>query len=146
MLKLFAKFIGSLIRSLFVSILMMVIVYSVITGDFPPSISKAKTTWNNLIKLSHLREDTVYKLAEQGNKTVSEDGEEWDVNVLETFNSERSKLALGLLSDQKKSDTISFFSRPDQDQIRRIQELEVQLYKLQQRVNELEAQMNKSNQ
>lgn len=143
MLKLFAKFIGSLIRSLFVSILMMVIVYSVITGDFPPSLSKAKTTWNNLIQLSHLREDTVHKLAEQGNKTVIADGEEWDVNVLETFNSERSKLAMGLLSDQKKSDPMSFFNRPDQDQIHRIQELEVQLYKLQQRVNELEAQMDK---
>lgn len=122
---------------------MMVIVYSVITGDFPPSLSKAKTTWNNLIQLSHLREDTVHKLAEQGNKTVIADGEEWDVNVLETFNSERSKLAMGLLSDQKKSDPMSFFNRPDQDQIHRIQELEVQLYKLQQRVNELEAQMDK---
>lgn len=102
MLVLFAKFIGSLLRSLFVSILMVVIVYSVITGEFPPSLSKAKTTWNNLIQLSQLRENTVHNLDDKRQQTAGEVDEEWDVNALETFNTERSKLARGLLSDQKK--------------------------------------------
>lgn len=97
------------------------------------------------MQLSHLREDTVYKLANSGSPSVIEVNDESDVNVLESLNAKRSKLALGLLSDQKKTDTMNFFRTPNQDQLQRIQELEVQLYKLQQRVFELEAKVDKSN-
>lgn len=138
MLVLLGKFIGSLIRSLFVSIVLVVIVYSVITGDFPPSLSKAQTTWNNLHQLSQLRDSAVHRLPRQESQFESGSGEDWDVTNLENFNAERSKLAAGLLSNQKESFNPDLFNSQSQGQLQRIQELEVQLFKLQQRVNELE--------
>ncbi|WP_253720927.1 hypothetical protein [Bdellovibrio bacteriovorus] len=43
MLQALGKIAGSVLRSLFISIVMFIIVFSVITGEFPPNLNVLRT-------------------------------------------------------------------------------------------------------
>lgn len=116
---------------------MFVIVYSVITREFPPNFSKLQNSWQNLQKMAQLSRDIQNQhkvLKEQ--QSVDGFVEDADLEKLQELNLRRAELGAGLLSGES---TGSMSSEEVLSVQRRMAEMEKQLFRLQQRVAELEA-------
>lgn len=145
MLKHLATFSGALLRSLFVSLVMLVIGYSVITGEFPPNFSKAKTSWQNLQEMSRLSQIALDRMRKETGQVGGTGGsEDDDIKLLEDLNRQRAQMGAGLLPAGKVPGIKDVSPTQENTHLRRIQELEVQLFRLQQRVSELEDNAQKS--
>ncbi|UXR64674.1 hypothetical protein EZJ49_00195 [Bdellovibrio bacteriovorus] len=139
-----AKILGSILRSLFVSVVMFVIVFSVITREFPPNFSKLQNSWQSLQKMAQLSRQIHDQHQLLKGQQAAGDGfvEDADLDKLQELNLRRAELGASLLNGTSTSGAES--SAEDQALKRRVQELEQQLFKLQQRVNELEARAKHS--
>ncbi|WP_347357006.1 hypothetical protein [Bdellovibrio sp.] len=133
-----AKILGSLLRSIFVSVVMFVIVFSVITREFPPNFSKLQNSWQSLQKMAQLSRQIHDQHQLLKGQQSAGDGfvEDADLDKLQELNLRRAELGANLLNGTVSG---SDSSAEDRALKGRVQELEKQLFKLQQRVNELEA-------
>nr|BFD58590.1 hypothetical protein CKG001_06970 [Bdellovibrio sp. CKG001] len=132
-----AKILSSLLRSLFVSLVMFVVVFSVITREFPPNFSKLQNSWQNLQKMAQLSRQIHDQHQLLKSQQAVGDGfvEDADLEKLQELNLRRAELGAGLLNGTVPAAEPSADSQALKQ---RVQELEKQLFKLQQRVNELE--------
>lgn len=131
------KVVGSILRSLFVSIVMFVIVFSVITREFPPNFAKLQGSWQNLQQMAQLSRE-IHDQHKVLKGQQAQDGfvEDADLERLQELNLKRAELGAGLLNAQTPAGESS---EQTQALKQRVQELEKQLYLLQQRVSELES-------
>lgn len=134
MLEVMGKILSSLVRSLFVSAVMLLIALSILTGEFPPSIGKLQNMFAGLQKISDLN---------SGLQTVTleptAESAEADVLALQQLNKKRAEVGasmLGTSSDNVKS------TNTDSSEIQSLREtvrdLQRQVFKLQSRVADLE--------
>lgn len=131
------KVVGSILRSLFVSIVMFVIVFSVITREFPPNFAKLQGSWQNLQQMAQLSRQ-IHDQNKVLKSQQAQDGfvEDADLEKLQELNLKRAELGAGLLNGEATGVSGS----ADTEALKvRVQELEKQLFRLQQRVNELES-------
>lgn len=131
MLVVLGKFLGSLIRSIFISAVMFLIVLSVLTGDFPPNMEKIKNTYAGLQKMSELSQKFQHPPA------PTQGSEEADVLYLEQINKQRQQAGQNLLGGSAPTTVVASGSE-DQELKATIRELQRQVFKLQNRVAELE--------
>lgn len=131
------RVLGSILRSLVVSIVMFVIVFSVITREFPPNFSRLQNSWQNLQKMAQLsREIQNQHKVLKGQQAQDGFVEDADLEKLQELNLRRAELGAGLLSGESPGLTSS---EEVINMQRRMAEMEKQLFRLQQRVAELEA-------
>lgn len=134
------KVLGSILRSLFISILMLVITLSIVTGKFPPDFGRLKSTWQSLQQIARVGQEFHAKSkALQANSELYDESDA--VSELATLQRQRAELGAGLLAGQGPSAGAAHIndSNFEDGTLRtRVQELERQLYQLQQRVGELE--------
>lgn len=138
MLEVLAKALSSILRSLFVSLMMFIIGYSVITGEFPPNFSRLKTTFQNLQEMTQLSRQ-VFEQQKNLKQQMAAQGmvDEKDVAALEELNLKRAELGAGLLGGSAQQ--IQKIEIHDNQELRRqVKELETQVLRLQQRVSQLE--------
>jgi hypothetical protein len=128
------KVTGAILRSLCVSLVMFMVAFTIVTGEFPPDFSKLKNLHQNLKMIESLQ---VSKLPTLANLTSSDSAEN-DVLSLENYNTQRAKIGANLFGASSASSPESWVTQDSQACISRVREVEFQLYKLQQRVAELE--------
>lgn len=131
MLAVIGKILGSLVRSIFISAVMFLIVLSLLTGEFPPNIDKIRNTFAGLQKMSELSQKF------QHLPTPAQGSEEADVLYLEQVNKERQQAGGGLLGASTPT-TVAASGSEEQDLKATVRELQRQVFKLQNRVAELE--------
>lgn len=128
---------------------MFIIFFSIVTGGFPPDFSKIRKAYNNLQAMSQLSKQPL--AASSPNIPESEKGltDEKDVALLESYNKKRAELGEGLFgagntpAAAPQRDAAEAKVQPDiQAQLRDMQQ---EIFRLQQRVSELESQLPKKN-
>ncbi|WP_373999000.1 hypothetical protein [Bdellovibrio bacteriovorus] len=136
MLQALGKIAGSVLRSLFISIVMFIIVFSVITGEFPPNFKRVTNTFKNLQQMTQLsRQIQEQQKALKNQYTAHGEVDENDVEALQELNLKRAELGAGLLqAENAVSD-----SQETSELKQKMKELETQLFRLQQRVSQLES-------
>ncbi|WP_374029722.1 hypothetical protein [Bdellovibrio bacteriovorus] len=132
------KIAGSILRSLFISIVMFVVVFSVITGEFPPRFSRLKNTYHNLQQMAQLSRQ-IHEQQKVLKKQYAQDGlvEDADLEALQEMNLRRAEIGAGILQG---SAVAGVGSEENKELKERLQQLENQVYRLQQRVSELESE------
>ncbi|MEK2644439.1 hypothetical protein [Bdellovibrio sp. BCCA] len=133
------KIAGSILRSLFISIVMFVIVFSVVTGEFPPNFGRIKKTYASLQQMTQLsRQIHEQQKAMKHQYANSGEVDEQDVEALQELNLKRAEIGAGILGDPNAPSAVS--ESADVKELKeKIKEMEAQLYRLQHRVSELEA-------
>lgn len=130
-----AKVLGSILRSLFFSIIMFVVVYSVITGEFPPNFARIKTSYQGLQKMAHLSREIHNKNKDLNTQYEIEGSvDDADLAALQELNLKRAEIGVSLLGEAPAP-----VSETDTDLQKKIQDLQTQVFRLQQRVSELES-------
>ena len=134
------KVIGSLLKAGGFSLIMLMVALSALTGEFPPDWNRVKNLRGNLVALQALQS--------QGPQTpVAADGPspEEEISALESFNAKRSAIGAGLLGAKTEINpegpaaaTVVNSVADTQSCEKKIREVEYQLFRLQQRVAELE--------
>ena len=142
-----ARVVGALLKAVGFSLIMLMVALSALTGEFPPDWNRVKNLRSNLEKM-HL-------LQSQGPQTViglNGVNAEEDVLELEKFNAKRAAVGAGLLGAKTdiEVETTSHVSKvisAGGDEIqncqKKIRDVEYQLFRLQQRVAELEDRSKK---
>lgn len=150
MLEVIGKVLGSFLKSILVSVVMFVIVYSVLTKEFPPDFSKLQTTYRSLQELARLGQVGDGNIPKKkALVSTNSPGESDDalVDELEKINSQRVKLGAQLMiegpKDSERAQEANVSSVDQTQLLERLRTIEVQLFKLQQRVAELESQKQK---
>jgi len=128
------KVAGSILRSLFISIVMFVVVFSVITGEFPPDFSRIKKGYQSLQQMAQLsrqihQQHKILKAQNDSGQAV----DDADVEALQELNLKRAELGASLLGEGPLPQTAEVTQLQNQ-----IKELQAQLFRLQDRVNKLE--------
>lgn len=138
------KILGAILRSLFVSIVMFIIVFSVISGEFPPNFERLAKTYQSLKQMNKIGKQVhTPKKTHINQNSLQDDSIERDIEALEHLNQKRAELGeniltgggLSIIPEQKNKSAHSFEER---DLMERIVELQSQVYRLQQRVSQLE--------
>lgn len=136
MLQALGKIAGSILRSLFISIVMFIIVFSVITGEFPPNFKRVTNTFKSLQQMTQLsRQIQEQQKALKTQYAANGEVDESDVEALQELNLKRAELGSGLLQAEN---TVSD-SQETSELKQKMKELETQLFRLQQRVSQLES-------
>lgn len=136
MLQALGKIAGSILRSLFISIVMFIIVFSVITGEFPPNFKRVTNTFKSLQQMTQLsRQIQEQQKALKTQYAANGEVDESDVEALQELNLKRAELGAGLLQAEN---TVSD-SQETSELKQKMKELETQLFRLQQRVSQLES-------
>ena len=144
MKQLFGKILSTLVSSLFVSGVMFIIGLSVITRQFPPDFGQIQSSYESITQLSAL--GTAVKSTELEQSVSLSMPEEKDVDTLTAINRKRAEISEGLFQgkDEKvKKENSAAPPTPlvaSEDIMAEIRELKTQLFRLQQRVSELETQ------
>lgn len=146
------RFFSGLFQSLFVTLVLSLIVYSVLTGEFPPDWNHVKGRINAFRELANPTVGTV--LVPTSPRTNEEntvvEGVEKDLAELETIAAARAAAGRAFLTGQgesakgeseaKKEPTLlpAPVTSSAMDDHERVSELQSQLFRLQNRVSELE--------
>lgn len=149
MVQVIGKVLGALLRSLFVSIVMFVIGFSVISGEFPPNFKRLEKTYESLQQMSQLGRQLQVQQKDMKNQIVNpgESDVERDVEALQNLTAKRAELGENILTGSARKvnshgsikNTNSDAESSDiKDLKARINELQTQVYRLQQRVGQLE--------
>ncbi|XGC81528.1 hypothetical protein ACES2L_03395 [Bdellovibrio bacteriovorus] len=130
------KVLGSILRSTLISIVMFLVVFSVITGEFPPNLGRIKTAYQSLQRMTQLSREIQTKQKALQNQYAAEGVvEDADVEALQELNLKRAEIGASLLGDAPALEV----SAKEMGEVKKqIQELQAQVFRLQQRVNELE--------
>jgi hypothetical protein len=139
-----------LLVSVVISFVMMVVSMSLMTGKFPPDLNRISTSMKSLKQLAQLgnTNSEVSKSLKKNQETAEGFADEADAEQLLALNSKRAQLGAGMLgnegavvaSDAEKGSASS--SRELAELRKMTSEMQTQLFKLQQRVAELEADMS----
>lgn len=138
------KILSTLVSSLFVSGVMFIIGLSVITRQFPPDFGQIQSSYESITQLSAM--GTATKSAELEKSNPSAMSEDQDVDTLTAINRKRAEISEGLLGgtgdkvkkENKGTTTTNNTVVASEDIMSEIRELKTQLFRLQQRVSELE--------
>lgn len=125
----------SILQSVFISIIMFLIAYSVITQEFPPNFSKISTTWKGIRELSNsgLKSSHIKSLSPSDNST------EEDVRQLESINEERRRISNNFFSKSEgDNNPEGEFSEKE------IRSLKMEILYLKNRVSDLEEKFENS--
>lgn len=145
MFKSVLRILGVLLRSTFVSLVMFLVTFSVITGEFPPNFSKIKKAFQGMQELSQMSKHR-YQLGapKKNGLQIYSDPAEQDVADLEYLNRRRAEISQDLF--QPKNESI--VPENSSHEVRRLRseltEVKIQLYKLQHRVAQLESRQASS--
>ncbi|UOE99715.1 hypothetical protein [Bdellovibrio reynosensis] len=132
------KVLGSILRSTLISIVMFLVVFSVITGEFPPNLSRIKTAYQSLQRMTQLSREIQNKQKALQNQYAAEGMvEDADVQALQELNLKRAEIGANLLGDAAPPEVSS---KEMTELKKQVQEMQNQVFRLQQRVNELEGQ------
>lgn len=134
------RILGVLLRSTFISIVMFLIAFSVVTGEFPPNFGKIKKAYQGMQQLSRLSSNVNHRRFDQKNNLpLYSDPAEQDVADLEYVNRKRTEISQSLFQTQNEA----FVSDNSSNEVRalrtQLSEVKIQLYKLQHRVAQLES-------
>ncbi len=93
MLSVAGEILGSVVRSLFISIVMFVIAFSIITGEFPPDFGKIPKIYESLQQMTALSRQ-IHEQDKTLRKKFETEGEVEDVDVmaLEDLNIKKSRI------------------------------------------------------
>lgn len=148
MLETFAKIVGSILRSLFISIVMFVIAFSVITGEFPPNFGRIAEMYSSFKTLNDVNQSVGHSHSQ-----VSKEGAVVEGNVgsgdddmvegLNQINRKRAEVGASMLGGSSPKLQGQVVPVPVSSEVQvlrdKVKELEVQLFRLQDRVNRLES-------
>ena len=137
MLEVMGKILSSLVRSLFVSAVMLLIALSLLTGEFPPSLGKIQNMFAGLQRISDLNRNlptiAVKSLAES-----AADSSDADVLALQQLNKQRAEVGSSMLGASVPGTNSANSDIETQNLRETVRELQRQVYKLQSRVADLE--------
>ncbi|MNL27703.1 hypothetical protein D3C87_1493100 [compost metagenome] len=144
MKEMLGKILSTLVSSLFVSGVMFIIGLSVITRQFPPDFGQLQSSYESITQLSAMGRAS--KSAELEKANPSSMPEDQDVDTLTALNRKRAEISEGLLGGtgdkvkKEKSGSAATATTivASEDIMSEIRELKTQLFRLQQRVSELE--------
>lgn len=150
------KFLGKLVVYLLVSVVisfvMMVVSMSLMTGKFPPDFNRISTSMKSLKQLAQLgHSNSEISQSLKKNQAQAEGfADEADAEQLLALNSKRAQLGAGMLGNEgavaaagSAAEKDSVTSSRDLAELRKMtSEMQTQLFRLQQRVAELEADVS----
>lgn len=131
-----AKIISSLLRSMIVSIVIFFVLFTLVTQEFPPKISKITEAWNGLQQLSQIQTN------QRNNQNLNNDDQM--INELEEVDKRKREISKKLFSQGEKNSknkikTDDFNSDLEKD----IQKMKMQIIKLDNRIEQLEILLKK---
>lgn len=145
-----AKIFSAIVKSLFFSGVMFIIFFSIVTGGFPPDFRKLSRAFGGvqeLHKMSKQPSMTSPAAAEMGSGNFDD---EKDVADLEAYNHKRAKLGEDLFNQNTAPEEeegrivplrqVSSVD-PNEEIKSQMREMQQEIFRLQQRVNELEDQV-----
>lgn len=138
MLEVMGKILSSLVRSLFVSAVMLLIALSLLTGEFPPSFGKLQNMFAGLQKISDLNRN-LQTIAVKSLVEPAADSSEADVLALQQLNKQRAEVGSSILgASVPGANSVNSENAETQNLRETVRELQRQVYKLQSRVADLE--------
>lgn len=149
-----AKIFSALMKSLFFSGVMFIIFFSIVTGGFPPDFRKISKAFGGVQELHKMSQQPSLKTSAADESDSVGFDDEKDVTDLETYNRKRAKLGEDLFGQQSNQPTpeeeegrivplrqVSSVD-PNEDLKSQMRDMQQEIFRLQQRVNELEDQVN----
>lgn len=137
MKELLLKFLGSVIRSLFISAILFVVGFSAVTGEFPPNFKRIPLMFEQVQKLTQVSRQ-IHDKQKALNKQQMENGyvENADVEELQELQLRRAEIGTSILP--QGPGTVSSQSPSGQDD-----ETKARLNKLEQRMLHLESELQR---
>lgn len=141
--RFFVKLLGALLHSLLVSVIMLILAFSLITKQFPPDFARIQKSFLDIKTQTTQATQQILDLQKKiKDKTANEEGGdsiERDVEAMEKINLAKAKLRADLLGENDEAPHTAIRS-DDKELKSEIREMQAQIFKLQNRVNQLEAQ------
>lgn len=146
-----AKIFSAVMKSLFFSGVMFIIFFSIVTGGFPPDFRKISKAFGGVQELHKMSEQPSLKAAVAGESESVGFDDEKDVVDLEAYNRKRATLGEDLyggqgIPTQEEEEgrivplrQVSSVEVPE-DLKAQLRDMQQEIFRLQQRVNELEDQ------
>lgn len=144
-----AKIFSALMKSLFFSGVMFIIFFSIVTGGFPPDFRKLSRAFGGVQELGKMSQQPSMKAAAAAESGITGFDDEKDVADLESYNRKRAKLGEELFNQNNVPEEeegriiplrqVSSVEASD-DIKAQLRDMQQEIFRLQQRVNELEEQ------
>lgn len=151
-MEVLAKIFSAVVKSLFVSGVMFIIFFSIVTGGFPPDFRKISRAFGGVQELHKMSHQPSMKSTNEISPAGFDD--EKDVADLEAYNRKRAKLGEDLFGqgsgsqDEEEGRIVPMRQissvDPNEELKNQLRDMQQEIFRLQQRVNELEEQTTKT--
>jgi hypothetical protein len=145
-----AKIFSAVVKSLFFSGVMFIIFFSIVTGGFPPDFRKISRAFGGVQELNKMSHQPSMKAVAPSEISPAGFDDEKDVADLEAYNRKRAKLGEDLFGpgsgsqDEEEGRILPMRQissiDPNEELKNQMRDLQQEIFRLQQRVNELEEQ------
>jgi hypothetical protein len=151
MLRLFGRIAGAIISSTFVSAIMFLIFFSIITHRFPPDFSQLQKTFQGIKELESAATRSTNLKNENLPSSAHQDRSDIDVENLEALNHRRAEVGNTILNQTDFSSKEPPRNETDENLNQqlaalklKVSQLEVMMFKLQGHVDRLESRLGSS--
>lgn len=151
-MEVLGKIFSAVVKSLFFSGVMFIIFFSIVTGGFPPDFRKISRAFGGVQELHKMSHQPSMKSTNEISPAGFDD--EKDVADLETYNRKRAKLGEDLFGqgsgsqDEEEGRIVPMRQissvDPNEELKTQMRDMQQEIFRLQQRVNELEEQATKA--
>lgn len=153
-MEVLGKIFSAVMKSLFVSGVMFIIFFSIVTGGFPPDFRKLSRAFGGVQELHKMSHQPSMKSRAVNEASAASLDDEKDVADLEAYNRKRAKLGEDLFGqggstpDEEEGRIVPMRQissvDPNEELKNQMRDMQQEIFRLQQRVNELEEQTTKT--
>lgn len=137
------KVAGSILRSLFVSIIFFVVGFSLVTGEFPPDFKRIPRLMDQVQKLAQVSREVHEKQKLLKSKMATQGYvEDQDVEALEELQLKRAEIGIAIGTGKESPEQVENGQSNNSDEVSelraRVNELETKVLKIQSQMDRLE--------
>lgn len=137
------KVAGSILRSLFVSIIFFVVGFSLVTGEFPPDFKRIPRLMDQVQKLAQVSREVHEKQKLLKSKMATQGYvEDQDVEALEELQLKRAEIGIAIGTGKESPEQVANGQSNNSDEVSelraRVNELETKVLKMQSQMDRLE--------
>ena len=138
------KVVGSVLRSLLVSIILFVVGFSLVTGEFPPDFKRIPRLMDQVQKLAQVSREVHEKQKHLKSKMQTQGYvEDKDVEALQELQLKRAEIGVAIGSGKDLSNQNTLESSEDPSEVAqlraRVNELEMKVLRLQSQMDRIES-------
>lgn len=138
------KVVGSVLRSLLVSIILFVVGFSLVTGEFPPDFKRIPRLMDQVQKLAQVSREVHEKQKHLKSKMETQGYvEDKDVEALQELQLKRAEIGVAIGSGKDLSNQNTLESSEDPSEVAqlraRVNELEMKVLRLQSQMDRIES-------